>query len=161
MFENVPKSGELWQELLDYWKRKHVDGRPPAFKDIDPIVDIPRIVANLMVLDILPDGFRYRICGSAHVSRWGTDMTGKRVGARSSVGIPIILPTYRDVATDQQPKLIVARSRVLDVIQYILIVLPLVKASGETDCLLAASFYEGDFRRGTQMDGVITRDALF
>jgi hypothetical protein len=39
---------ELWKELPVYWQANHVDGRPPSRQDIDPAVDLPHLVANLL-----------------------------------------------------------------------------------------------------------------
>ena len=72
----------------------------------------------------------------------------------------VLLPVYREVAVTQSPQLVVARSRFSGLIQYVMIALPLVKRFGETECVLAASFYEGDFKRGTELDGVVTQEPL-
>src|SRR5580693_6483338 len=71
---------EPWQELLAYWRGKHVDGRPPARRDIDPVIDIPKLVANLMLADVLEGGYRYRLGGSAIVARHNQELTGRMAG---------------------------------------------------------------------------------
>src|SRR5271163_2009562 len=67
---------EPWKELLVYWQAKHVDGRPPSRQDIDPVVDLPHLAANLLIADVVPEGYRYRLVGSAIVERHKEKMTG-------------------------------------------------------------------------------------
>src|SRR6201996_8152064 len=71
---------EPWRQLQRYWLFKHVDGRPPARSDIDPITEIPRLVANLMIIDAVEDEFVYRFVGTEVVAQTGEDMTGRSAG---------------------------------------------------------------------------------
>jgi len=66
-----------WRTLYSYWLDHHVDGRPPSRADIDPPLEIPRLLANLMLIDIEPTGFRSRLSGSELTRRAGIDRTGE------------------------------------------------------------------------------------
>src|SRR5271156_2056708 len=77
---------EPWRQLHRYWLSKHVDGRPPARADIDPITEIPRLVANLMIIDAVGADFVYRFVGTEVVTQTGEDMTGQRVGLSRKYG---------------------------------------------------------------------------
>ncbi len=50
-----------WNDLYAYWKSKHRDGRPPARVDLDPVMEIPQLARSLILFDIVPEGFRYRL----------------------------------------------------------------------------------------------------
>src|ERR1700733_761801 len=68
-----------WKQLYQYWLSKHA-GRIPSRADIDPIIDIPHLAKNLILLDAR-DNFTYRLVGSEVVERHGLDMTGRRSGS--------------------------------------------------------------------------------
>ena len=42
---------EAWKQLYDYWLSKHVRGRPPTRQEIDPPVEVPRLIANMMLVE--------------------------------------------------------------------------------------------------------------
>jgi hypothetical protein len=72
---------EPWNELLAYWQAKHIGDRPPSRQDIDPVIDLPHLAANLLIADVTPEGYRYRLVGSAVVERHKEEMTGKLAGS--------------------------------------------------------------------------------
>jgi hypothetical protein len=66
-------------QLYDYWRMLGTGGRLPARADIDP-VDIPRrALPHILLADLLDGGvrIRYRLVGTAMVTEWGGDFTGK------------------------------------------------------------------------------------
>jgi hypothetical protein len=65
-----------WRELYSYWRGRHVDGVPPTRGDIDPPIDIPRLLPNLIIYDRIDGHFRIRLAGSEVVRRAGRDATG-------------------------------------------------------------------------------------
>ncbi len=77
---SAAQSNEPWRLLHRYWLSKHVAGLPPTRDDIDPITEIPRLVANIMIIDATEDGFVYRFAGTEVVAHTGQDMTGQHVG---------------------------------------------------------------------------------
>jgi hypothetical protein len=76
-----------WRQLYQYWQSKWVDGRPPSRADIDPIVDIPQLTKNLVLIDARND-FIYRLVGSEIVERHGLDMTGRRPAVAAGTPTP-------------------------------------------------------------------------
>jgi len=43
---------KTWHELHRYWLDKHVEGKPPARRDLDPLVEIPSLVAWIMLVEV-------------------------------------------------------------------------------------------------------------
>jgi hypothetical protein len=161
MIQYATSHTELWRELFDYWKSKqHADGRPPSRRDLDPIVDIPHLAGNLILFDVRPDGYRYRLIGSANTIRWGEDLTGKMLG--SGLRPPRVVPGWRAVydmvSQDRKPRIVISRMKAGDQTKHILVVMPLSDDAGAIDCLLVGVFYEGDFRRGEQIEGLLTQE---
>jgi hypothetical protein len=69
---------EAWKELYDYWLSKHVRGRPPSRQELDPPIEVPRLAASLMLIDVVEGcRFRYRLVGSAYWDRYGFELTGR------------------------------------------------------------------------------------
>ena len=47
-----------WRELYSYWRGRHIEGRPPRRADIDPPIDIPKLLPNLIIFDCVGGHFR-------------------------------------------------------------------------------------------------------
>ncbi len=68
---------------FDYWRKKREAlGDPaclPARRDFDPLIEVPRIVPYLMLMDVQeePLDFRYRLIGSALRTHMKEDWTGR------------------------------------------------------------------------------------
>jgi len=139
---------EPWKELLIYWRSKHVAGRPPSRQDIDPAVDLPKLIANLLIADVVPEGYRYRLVGSAVVERHKEEMTGKLAGTSKFMQRVSAeqLKHYDAVRIEQRPRLLVTGvSGTADNAKALTIVLPLVARNGETEMLLIGVFYDRRF----------------
>ena len=79
----------------DYWleKQRALEGEDtiPARRDFDPLIEAPRIVPHMMLMDVQPDplDFRYRVVGTAlrpHMAedwtgRWLSDISFQRAGS--------------------------------------------------------------------------------
>lgn len=65
---------------LAYWMGKRRDRPMPSRRDIEP-AEIPRLLANLQLIDVIDGGsrFRYRLIGTALVDAFGRDYTGKHL----------------------------------------------------------------------------------
>ncbi|WP_119165687.1 PAS domain-containing protein [Algihabitans albus] len=68
-------------ELYAYWSKRKRAGNLPRREDIDP-VDIPRLLGNLMLLDVHrgredTHRFRFRLVGTAICDIAGADLTGR------------------------------------------------------------------------------------
>ena len=143
-----------WKELLDYWRAKHVEGRPPSRQDIDPAVEIPWLVANLLLADIVPGGYRYRLVGSAIVERHREDMTGKMAGTSKFLErvSDQLIANYDAVTAEQRPRIMVSGAVTTDHGGAVTMILPLVACSGETEMILVGVFYDRRFEPVEQID---------
>jgi hypothetical protein len=146
---------EPWKELLAYWQAKHVDDRPPRRQDIDPVVDLPQLAANLLIADVVPEGYRYRLVGSAVVERHNEEMTGKLAGSSKFTRRvrPQLIETFDAVRDEQMPRLL--KSGVSASSGHgtaVSLVLPLVANTGETEKLLVGVFYDRRFDAIDQID---------
>ncbi|HET8726280.1 MAG TPA: PAS domain-containing protein [Alphaproteobacteria bacterium] len=68
------------RQAYAYWDGKRLGRRMPARRDLDPL-DIPTLLPNVMLLDVLSDplDFRYRLIGTEVRSRFHRDYTGVRL----------------------------------------------------------------------------------
>jgi hypothetical protein len=83
--KRVPVEEPPLRELYDYWSGKRCGRVMPTREDIDP-VDIPRLLPNLMLLEVHaaqpaaetgPYRFRFRLAGTAICQIAGVDLTGR------------------------------------------------------------------------------------
>jgi hypothetical protein len=151
---------EPWKTLHRYWLLKHRDGRPPSRKDLDPLIEIPALVANLVLLDVEGDSYRYRLVGTEVVKRAGTDMTGRMIG------LSVTAPELRDqwhlaldsVAAEQKPQLFLSKMPEGVTARYVTIMLPLVASSGITEKILIGLFFDGYVPPGKRVPGIAPLD---
>jgi hypothetical protein len=72
-----PITDERLQLGFEYWQRKCGARAMPRRADIDP-TEIPRLLADLMLVEVLPDGrYRYRLIGTANANAHGINATGR------------------------------------------------------------------------------------
>ncbi len=73
---------EKLHELYLHWRQLCGDRRAPPYSAFDP-VDQPRLLANLLVTDVIVEGetrrYRYRLCGTEVETNFGCAMGGKCV----------------------------------------------------------------------------------
>jgi hypothetical protein len=151
---------EPWKELLDYWQSKHVAGRPPGRRDIDPLVEIPKLAANLLLADIEPEGYRYRLFGSALVERYGEDMTGRLAGTSRFLELVSkdLLANYDLVRQQRKPRILVTGAQTSDHSGAVTMILPLISASGVTEMLMVGVFYDRHFIPIEHIDYLIAKE---
>jgi hypothetical protein len=147
---------DTWRRLYSYWQSKCVCGRPPSRSEIDPPIDIPSLAANLMIVDIEPEGYRFRLVGSGITSRLGFDITGSLLGTNGTD--PAAVADFRSasdfVAAVQKPRLLVAQYSGRQLARNLVLILPLVRSSGETEKLFCGWFFDGEFEHGTRLQGL-------
>ncbi len=153
----VAQGNEPWQLLYRYWLSKRIGERPPSRQDIDPPIDIPRLVKNLMLMDVTPEGYRYRVLGSEVEERHGLYMTGQLFG---SSGIdPKALADLRraidEVVVSQNPRILNAEIDPAMSARNTMLILPLVSADGQTSHIVIGSFYDGHFAPETRRLGMV------
>ncbi|HEX4505694.1 MAG TPA: PAS domain-containing protein [Alphaproteobacteria bacterium] len=150
-----------WEDLYGYWRGKHADGRAPARRDIDPPTEIPQAAASLMLIDIAPDGYQYRLVGSMIRERLGAELTGKAVGSSGqSQSIRDEWVRLLDlVSGDGRPRMLVAPSTAGAALSNLILVLPLIDDAGKVEQLLAGAFFNDQyFTPGAQYDRVTIRE---
>jgi hypothetical protein len=156
-----PMSERHWTLLHQYWLSKHVDGRLPSRADIDPIIDIPQLVKNLILIDAR-DNFTYRLVGSEVIERHGINMTGKQSG--TSGQIPKAVTKWQAavdyVSRELKPRLLVSRIGNNDVARNVMLILPLADREGRIEMLLVGSFYNEHFKRGTHIQDMVADEIL-
>jgi hypothetical protein len=150
-----------WEDLYSYWQGKHIDGRPPARRDIDPPTEIPQLVASLMLIDITPGGYQYRLVGSLLRERLGAELTGKAVGSSGQT------QSIRDqwvrtldlVRGDGRPRMLVAPAPAGATLTNMMLVLPLIDEAGNVEQLLAGAFFSDQyFTPGAKFNDVTIRE---
>jgi hypothetical protein len=147
-----------WEDFYNYWRSKYVDGRPPARADIDPPTEIPQLAANLMIIEIVPGGYQYRLVGSMLRERLGAELTGKPVGSSGqSESIRREWARLLDlVSGDQKPRMLIAPRPAGASLTNLMLVLPLVDHAGKVEQLLAGAFFSDQyFRPGAAFDEVV------
>jgi hypothetical protein len=99
---------DQWKELLAYWQAKHVDGRPPSRQGYRPRRRHAASAANLLIADVVSDGYRYRLVGSAVVERHKEEMTGRMAGSSHFLERvrPQLLRNFDAVRDEQRPLLL-------------------------------------------------------
>ena len=75
-------SSPLLRELRDYWLSLAAGRAIPAREDLDPL-DIPRLLPNLMLVDVFddPQRFRFRLVGTRVTELAKRDSTGRWLDA--------------------------------------------------------------------------------
>lgn len=137
-----PSIATLWH----YLQRQRSSGPPFRRADFDPI-DVPRLLPNLWLFDVLRDplDFRYRVVGTNIVASMNFDPTGKTLSdvypdARSSIGpvwerLEAIVSSGR--ATWRRGPAIATRHDTRDTIENLM--LPFVDLRGKAEMVFGLS----------------------
>lgn len=95
----------LLRDLFHYWQGLWRGDRLPGRRDIDP-ADLRPILPYLFLVDVEPEpaGLRFRLVGTALVTRLRHDPTGRPVReAFPAADWPAIEPDYRAAIDDRRP----------------------------------------------------------
>ncbi|WP_416896656.1 MAG: PAS domain-containing protein [Minwuia sp.] len=134
--------------LHRYWLAKIGDAPIPDRADIDPVIEIPKLLANVWLLDVVgePRRFRYRLMGSNLTRATTRPRIGQYLDEQEGAGdIPETVAALNTCCDRQipywrrgHPQLI--RDRFLPMLEYV--VLPMsVEHSAETRMLLNMTIY--------------------
>jgi hypothetical protein len=107
----LPAGDPLLHDLLVYWESKLQGRAMPSRRDIDP-AEILHLLPHVLLVDVVDGGarFRYRLMGTAVVSAFGSDDTGKFVEpAIPEAQRPGPIEDYVLAARARRPALIVTR----------------------------------------------------
>jgi hypothetical protein len=91
--------------IYDYWQDQRRGRRMPSRRDIDPI-DLPRHLANLMLIDVErePLRFRYRLVGTRVVDASAEDRTGAYFDAVHFFAVnPVVMTEYKQAVESGEP----------------------------------------------------------
>ena len=152
-----------WRELYQYWRDKHVDGRPPSRRDIDPPLEIPRMLKNLVIIEVSADKFLLRLVGS-EIARYvkadgAGDVAWVRVWSSNDI-IKTWLALLKKAAVTQKPQLVVSRFPTGVKAFSQSLALPLVDASGRTEQILIGVFRGGYIDLNIEVEGIETREVI-
>lgn len=128
-----------------YWHSKHAGKKPPSRADLDPISEIPALVRHLILMDVLPDGYRYRLVGSEVAARTGRDQTGRYID-REALGPSLFESWVRALdgaLRDREPRLLKSRLVGEAGAAILTLVLPLISRDGRPEMILGGCFFEG------------------
>ena len=147
------EDADPWRELYEYWVSRHVDGQPPSRDMIDPPIDLPHLAPDLMLVDVLPQGFAYRLAGSNVVKGAGIGMTGIEPGTSGRHGhvMDAWTGTMRAVYEDGKPRLLTACFASHVTAKTMWLLLPLSAAADGIPKILGGLFLEGAFAPGTDI----------
>jgi hypothetical protein len=150
---------EQWEQLFAYWLSKCIDGRPPGRADLDPMIEIPHLAAHLMILDVLPDGYQYRLAGSDIGGRLGLELTGTQV-LRATETESRWHDLLDMVNREQKPIVVTTEMPAPLTGKRMGVVLPLVDRSGNTEQILAGIFFGKDFRPGMRIGTLAVQELM-
>ena len=79
---------QVLQDALKYWDSKREGRRMPARHDLDPILEVPKLLPWIILVDVLrnPLDFRYRLIGSGVVDRSRRNFTRKLFSELTHIG---------------------------------------------------------------------------
>ena len=100
-----PFDSQEMNEIHDYWLAKRGQRRMPSRQDIEP-TEIPRLLRNVMLIDVLhdPARFRYRLIGTNVVDATGENRTGKCFDSVDFFAAnPIVREQYDAVVATGEP----------------------------------------------------------
>ncbi len=139
---------EPWKELYRYWLRRHIDGRPPGRGDIDPLIDVPRLAGNLIIMEVLPEGVRYRLMGTVAARHFSIDLTGRYVGTGITTNAvkSAWVEAVEFVIAKREPKLLVSQFPKGINHKNVVVLMPLAGQDGKTEQILAGSFTDRDYQ---------------
>jgi len=128
----------------EYWRSKCGARAMPRRRDIDP-TEIPHLLPNILIVEIIGTRIRYRLVGTAIVKAYGEELTGKYIDEiLSDERLRFAENNYRIMCGQKRPVLIFNRYHSKRDAPLICtrLVMPLSE-NGETvnQCLSALSFH--------------------
>lgn len=80
VIEYANVASPILREGYRYWLSKRGERAFPSRADFDPLVEIPRLARNIMLLDVLHDplDFQYRLIGDKMREHMGANWVGRR-----------------------------------------------------------------------------------
>jgi len=143
---NAPETPP-WEELYRYWLDRHAGGKPPTRAAIDPMIDLRHMASNLIVIDVFPGRFEYRLVGSQVVQHFGVDHTGKLVGTSGvdRTQLDAWSQTVEYVANQEKPFMLASHYPGAGRAKVIALLLPLTPDGDGARKLFGATFFDQPF----------------
>jgi len=151
---------EAWKQLYEYWLSKHVDGRPPMRAELDPPLELPRLIAHILLIDVVERGrFRYRLAGSAYWDRYGFELTGRWIEGKVPAEADF-RDTLQAVLDDGLARLLTSPVTDHPERLHVGVVLPLSGAEGGIGHILAGSFFALELADHPRVGRLTVREVL-
>jgi hypothetical protein len=133
-----------WRDLYSYWHGLQSDGRPPRRADLDPPLQIPRLLPNLMLIDAVDGHFQMRLVGSEITRRAGRNTTGLRLDPQviTDRGIPAFVLFLQKVVETRCPVMYMVERDSHSAFGATGLLLPLSGQNDEITMILGGLFYE-------------------
>jgi hypothetical protein len=132
------------KDLVAYWRKNHVNGRPPSRAQIDPPSQIPELLPNLLLVDAIAEGFRMRVIGSEIVKRIGRDNTGiilkPEPGPYSHISA--MMGFFQETVSKSEPVYFSSRDGQSTAAGINGVLLPLLGEAGSVTQILGGIFYD-------------------
>ena len=134
-------------QLYDYWDEKRAGRRAPQRADIDP-TEIPQLLANMFICDVLRDplDYRYVLSGTELTRAFGMDLKGKTFAeVFSGPSAAAIRAVYDSVVETWEPRLTVHDASWIDkeFLTYSRLLLPLSEDGKTVSKLFGAAYFDG------------------
>jgi hypothetical protein len=156
------RSDPVLGQVLDYWDSRRAGRAMPTRRDIDPI-EIRQALPHLQIIELVDGGarFRYRLVGTALVTAFGKEYTGKFLDELfSGERLAFAQMVYRTVCVTKQPVFLRNRYNTTKDVGMVAnrLYLPLGTDEGGVNFILGSLTFE--YERGAHegMWGVATLD---
>jgi hypothetical protein len=151
---------EAWKQLYDYWLAKHADGRPPTRQELDPPIEVPRLLAHILLIDVVDgDRFRYRLAGSAYWDRYGFELTGHWIEGRVPAEADF-RDTLKAVLDDGMARLLTSPVTDHPDRLHVGVVLPLSDAHGGISQIMAGTFFAQELAERPRVGRLTVQEVL-
>ncbi len=146
-----------WLDFYRYWLGKHVGGKPPARGDLDPPIEIPSLVAAMMLIEPVDGEFKYRLVGSRIASYLAFNATGAVVGDNNWASDTIRSEWRRMIRTvcdTQRPHMAITMPGPGSERRGFCLALPLVDDVGRTEQVMICIFSEPEAYGSRELGGI-------
>jgi hypothetical protein len=137
---------ESLRPALAYWREKRGAARAPRWDQLDPVLEIPSLLARIFVVDVESDGgYRFRLLGSEIITRAGRNATGRRFETLYPDELLVELcAIYGEVCTLVEPRLFRDRPPDGSRRHTSTLLLPLIDRDGRVTRILGMLGFESD-----------------
>jgi hypothetical protein len=150
---------EPWKQIYSYWRSRQVDGRAPKRSELDIPLEIPKLLANIMLIDCIAGRLRYRLAGSAIWERYQAELTGTWIEERNAAEAEW-RGTIALVRDDGVPRLVSSPVAGQVGKSHIAVAMPLLDAQGRVFQILAGTFYAQEYGENLRVGRLMVQEIL-